>query len=197
MGITSCRRTPDRIDAERFFDRRPGRERSHDLSLGGGAWAADTGLGDPRCQPGVADEPSGSWEASDVADLARECEPEQLTDCRHTAGTPFRASSASASGSRSALRLRRSPHCVSSPNIRLAAEVRFRTRWVRRRIRSRFARSSTLGPRAREPDRGVRGPPTLAHRRCLPCTPTPRSLSPCARRRPGSPSRSESKPSPP
>jgi hypothetical protein len=55
------------------------------------------------------------------------------------------ARSSIAPGLRNAVRLRRSPHCVSSPNVRLIAEVRSRIRCARRRSRSRLARSSSDG----------------------------------------------------
>ena len=68
-----------------------------------------------------------------------------VIECRQTSGTPCSASSSSAPGLRSAVRLRRRPHWVSSPKVRLIAEVRRRIRCERRRSRSRIARSSSGG----------------------------------------------------
>src|SRR4051812_7518042 len=68
-----------------------------------------------------------------------------VIDWRHTGGTPCPASSEIASGFLSAVRLRRSPHCVSRPKLRFIADVRRRIRCDRRRSRSRLARSSRPG----------------------------------------------------
>ena len=90
-------------------------------------------------------------------------------DCSRTSGTPCSASSSSAQGLRSAVRLRRSPHCVSSPNVRLIEEVRSRIRCERRRNRSRIARSSSGGTQTVWTGGDGRGRRTRARQRGRSC----------------------------
>ena len=115
--------------------RRPTQQRAGDLSGAPGPLLCQEAEVSP-CAPGRRPQRASSKSMTSSA---------STIDRRHTAGTPWRSSSVIVSGARRRCSEMRRPHCVCRPKMRFIADARIRTRCIRRRSRSRSARSSSDG----------------------------------------------------